>query len=199
MPMQNSNILKFILIFMLLFAPAHSFASDYDIAIVLRYQGESIPFNNMQIDNLKFIWHTAQSLPNQNGETWHYTLTSIAIRESSAGMSVIGDIGRNAPMTQGSYGLFHFQLATIKDVFRHSKITAYSHLTDTQLINKMTRDRTWATYMAIAHMNWLDRNTNSYFQMVSRWNGGNANRPYYNAVMRDMELVKMLERAGIFN
>jgi len=64
-------------------------------------------------------------------------------------------------------------------------------MSDMQIVEKLLGDDEFNATVAVRFIVWLNDSTNhNYFRTVSRYNGGNYNKPYYFRVMRNMDLIK---------
>jgi hypothetical protein len=64
-------------------------------------------------------------------------------------------------------------------------------LSDVKLVNKLLGDDRFNATVAVRFIVWLNDYTNQhYFRTVSRYNGGNYNHPYYQRVMKNMDLIR---------
>ena len=60
---------------------------------------------------------------------------------------------------------------------------------DVDLIDKLMNDNTFNAKIAVLYLVWLSDHSRSYFEMVSRYNGGSSNTPYFNRVQRNMRYL----------
>ena len=64
-------------------------------------------------------------------------------------------------------------------------------MSDVKLVNRLLSDDRFNATVAVRFIVWLSNHTNhNYFRTVSRYNGGNYNRPYYNRVMKNMQIIR---------
>lgn len=177
-------------------ALAVAFCAHASATVKISVQGRPVVFTQEQIENLRYVWDTAKQYASSNGETWHYTATTIALRESSAGMALVGDVGRNANMKNASYGMFQMQIATVRHMSRYYDWGSVKEMSDARIANLLVKSRKFSTFLALAFIDYLHHHTRSYFQQISRYNGGNVNRKYYKDIQQDMRVIVELERLG---
>ncbi|MDX1296189.1 MAG: hypothetical protein R3302_07975, partial [Sulfurimonadaceae bacterium] len=139
----------------------------------------------------------ARTIPDQSGETYENTLSAICLTESSAGKNLIGDFKSGIMITKASLGVLQIQVATARYVSeRVPSLTWVAKLTDAQIANKLLSDIELSARIAANYLVILKHRRGKYMNMVSGYNGGMTNRPYYNRVMKNMELVKKLLESG---
>ena len=63
-------------------------------------------------------------------------------------------------------------------------------MSDVKLVNKLLSDDKFNVEMAVRFIIWLNETTDySYFRTVSRYNGGENNKTYYQKVINSMQLI----------
>jgi len=125
-----------------------------------------------------------------------HTLLKIAMQESSLGLNVIGDFKPGTDITKASLGVFQFQIATV----RHNQklfpkqLGWLANYNDWQLAQRLIRDVKFSTMLACFNLRRLaaDPRRNTYCKLVSGWNGGITNLPYYANVQKHSKLVNKL-------
>ena len=173
-----------------------------------------------QVQLLRSAWYTASNIPSIQGTTWNYTITSIGLRESSAGKCRVGDIQlpyhircdpsvsssilldtilKHDDWRSASYGPYQMQIRTVRQVANVYDLAYTSQISDEQIVHLLLTDQEYALRLAIMYLNWLERTSQTYFQVVSRYNGGWANMPYYLKIQQDMRTIQHLENMGCFD
>jgi len=148
-------------------------------------------FSDNQIKTLKMVREIALKYPNKTGETFENTAMAICLTETSAGAFKIGDIGKDPNIFNASLGIMQVRLETAKFLANKLKWKEVQEMTDVKLVNKLLGDDKFNVTIAVKFIVWLNNYTkHHYFRTVSRYNGGNYNRPYYNRVMKNMQLIK---------
>ena len=148
-------------------------------------------FTDKQLETLKMVRKVALLYPNNLGETFEYTAMAICLTETSAGVFKVGDIGKNPNILNASLGIMQVRLGTARFLAEKLNWTEILQMSDMQLVNKLLGDDEFNATVAVRFIVWLNDYTNHhYFRTVSRYNGGNYNKPYYFRVMRNMDLIK---------
>ncbi len=141
-----------------------------------------------QIKKLKLVKNVALKYPNKKGKTLEKTAMSICLTETSAGLIKIGDIKRKNPnILKSSLGIMQVRMQTARFIAKKLKLKDVQKLNDVELMNKLLGDDEFNARIAIQYLVWLSNRTKNHFTAVSRYNGGNVNRPYYNRVMKNMK------------
>jgi len=148
-------------------------------------------FSDKQIEILKMVREVALQYPNSTGETFESTAMAICLTETSAGVFKIGDIGKDPNIFKASLGIMQVRLETVRFLANKLNWTEVIKMSDVRLVNKLLSDDKFNATVAVKFIVWLNEYTNyNYFRTVSRYNGGNHNRPYYGRVMRNMKLIR---------
>ncbi len=159
--------------------------------ILLSSSLSGVVFSDKQIKNLKMIREIALQHPDNTGETFDNTAMAIALTESSIGLFKVGDIGKDPNIFNASLGVMQVRLETAKFLANDIGWTEVQKMSDVRLVNRLLGDDRFNVTMGVKYIVWLSNNTkHNYFRTVSRYNGGNYNHPYYNRVMRNMQLIK---------
>lgn len=146
---------------------------------------------------MQTVRNVAKSIPDKNGKTYENTLSAICLTESSAGKNNIGDFRNKKSFTKASLGPMQIQVATARHVSRSvKKLRWLNDLDDVQLAARLLGDITLSAKVATYYVILLHEKRTDHFYAVSGYNGGMVNRPYYNRVMKNMELVNHLVSAG---
>jgi hypothetical protein len=150
-----------------------------------------------QLKVLQTVRDVARTIPDKSGETYENTLSAICLTESSAGKNLIGDFKNGVMITKASLGVLQIQVATARYVSeRVPSLEWVAKLNDAQIANKLLSDIELSARIAANYLVILKHRRGKYLNMVSGYNGGMSNHPYYNRVMKNMELVKKLLKSG---
>jgi len=148
-------------------------------------------FSEKQIETLKMIREVALQYPNSNGETFENTAMAIALTETSVGIFKIGDIGKDPNIFNASLGIMQVRLQTARFLADKLDWKEVIEMSDKKLVNELLGNDRFNVTMAVKYIVWLNEYTkHNYFRTVSRYNGGNYNRPYYGRVMKNMALIR---------
>jgi soluble lytic murein transglycosylase-like protein len=148
-------------------------------------------FSDEQIETLKLVREVALQYPNSTGETFENTAMAIALTETSAGVFKVGDIGKDPNILKASLGIMQVRLQTARFLADKLEWKEVQEMSDVKLVNKLLGDDKFNVTMAVKYIVWLNEYTkHNYFRTVSRYNGGNYNRPYYSRVMKNMALIR---------
>ncbi len=144
-----------------------------------------------QIITLKTVKNIALQYPNKKGETFEKTMMAICMVETSGGKMNYGDKQLlKKGIKKGSYGIMQVRLGTARFVAKSFKLLDVKMMSDVELIKKMMHESTFNVKIATLYIVWLSEHSKSYFEMVSRYNGGKVNHPYFNKVQKYMKLLK---------
>jgi hypothetical protein len=150
-----------------------------------------------QLHVLQTVRDVAKSIPDKNGKTYENTLSAICITESSAGKNTIGDFKHKKSFTKASLGPMQIQVATARHVSQNvKKLRWLNTLSDVQLAGRLLGDIKLSAQVATHYLVLLQNKRLDHFYAISGYNGGTTNRPYYNRVMKNMELVNHLLSSG---
>ena len=150
-----------------------------------------------QLKVLQTVRDVARTIPDQSGVTYEDTLSAICLTESSAGKNLIGDFKNGVMITKASLGVLQIQVGTARYVSERVTALAWiAGLTDAQIANKLLSDIELSARIAANYLVILKHRRGKYINMVSGYNGGMTNRPYFNRVMENMKLVKKLLKNG---
>ena len=150
-----------------------------------------------QLKVLQTVRDVARTIPDQSGGTYEDTLSAICLTESSAGKNLIGDFKNGVMITKASLGVLQIQVGTARYVSERVTALAWiAGLTDAQIANKLLSDIELSARIAANYLVILKHRRGKYINMVSGYNGGMTNRPYFNRVMENMKLVKKLLKNG---
>ena len=150
-----------------------------------------------QLQVLQTVRDVARTVPDHRGETYEDTLSAICLTESSAGKNLIGDFKKGVVITKASLGVLQIQVATARFISTRVKNLSWlGKLSDAQIANKLLTDVELSARLAAHYLALLSKARGEYLKMVSGYNGGMVNHPYYSRVMKNMELVKKLKSRG---
>jgi hypothetical protein len=144
-----------------------------------------------QILTLKTVKNVALQYPNKKGETLEETAMAICLAETSGGKVRWGDkqLLRKG-IKKASYGIMQVRLATARFVAKKYNLLDVKMMSDTQLITKMMNDPIFNAKIAVLYLVYLSDSSKSYFEAVSRYNGGRVNYPYYNKIQRCLKIIR---------
>ncbi len=150
-----------------------------------------------QLTVLQTVRDVARTIPDHSGETYENTLSAICLTESSAGKNLIGDFKKGVVITRASLGVLQIQVATARFIStRVDALSWLSGLSDARIANRLLSDIELSARIAAHYLVLLSKARGDYFKMVSGYNGGMSNHPYYARVMKNMTLVKKLVANG---
>ncbi len=144
-----------------------------------------------QILTLKTVKNIALQYPNKQGKTFEDTMMAICLAETRAGKANYGDKQLlKKGLKKGSYGVMQVRLQTARFVAKAFHITEIQEMSDVTLITKMMHNSAFNAKIATLYVVWLSEHSQNYFEMVSRYNGGKINYPYFNKIKRNLSYLK---------
>ncbi len=144
-----------------------------------------------QILTLKTVKNIALEYPTKNGETLENTAMAICMAETSGGKVRWGDKQLlKKGIKNASYGVMQVRLQTARFVAKIYDLKDIKNMSDTTLITKMMNEIVFNAKIAVLYLVWLRDTSKSYFEAVSRYNGGRVNYPYYNKVQKYIKMLK---------
>ena len=144
-----------------------------------------------QLLTLKTIKNIALEYPNKKGETFEKTMMAICMVETRGGEMNYGDKQLlKKGIKKGSYGVMQVRLQTARFVAKSFNLLVVKMMSDVELIKKMMHESTFNAKIATLYIVWLSEHSQSYFEMVSRYNGGKVNHPYFNKVQKYIRFLK---------
>ena len=150
-----------------------------------------------QIKILQTVRDVARTIPDYTGETYENTLAAICLTESSAGKNIIGDFKKGIVITKASLGSMQIQVATARFVAKRVKALKWINtLNDAQIANKLLTDVKTSAQISAYYLTLLKKARKHYFNMVSGYNGGMSNNPYYKRVMKNMQYLEQFVKNG---
>ena len=159
--------------------------------VLLPIMIEAKALNIRQILTLKTVKNIALQHPNKKGETFEKTMMAICMAETSAGRVNYGDKQLlKKGIKKASYGVMQVRLTTARFVAKHFKLLDIHAMSDVALIGKMMKESTFNAKIATLYVVWLSEHSKSYFEMVSRYNGGKVNHPYFQKIKKHLDFLK---------
>lgn len=154
----------------------------------------------------KTVYNTAKMYHAKDGMTFEKTLTSIALRESSLGLTIVGAKNNKQTLKDTSLGVMQIHLPTAKFIIKSDPIlkSHYSYLLKNNdlLVSALLHNDAFSTMIAAKYliMNYEKAKSrqmwNPWYRAISRHNGGWNNMRYFKAVMKNM---KFLEKKGMYD
>jgi len=152
---------------------------------------EASALDMRQILTLKTVKNIALQYPNKKGETFEETMMAICMAETSGGKINYGDKQLlKKGIKKGSYGVMQVRLGTARFVAKSFKLLDVQMMSDVTLIKKMMHESAFNAKIATLYIVWLSEHSKSYFEMVSRYNGGKVNHPYFNKIKKFKAFLK---------
>ena len=150
-----------------------------------------------QLKILQTVRDVARTIPDYKGETYEDTLAAICLTESSAGKNIIGDFKKGIIITKASLGSMQIQVATARYIAKRIETLNWiNSLSDAQIANKLLTDVKTSAQVSANYLTILKKSRKHYFNMISGYNGGMSNTPYYNRVMKNMKLINKYVQNG---
>ncbi|MBD3798543.1 transglycosylase SLT domain-containing protein [Sulfuricurvum sp.] len=150
-----------------------------------------------QLHVLQTVRDVAKSIPDKNGKTYENTVSAICLTESSAGKNTIGDYKYKKSLTKASLGPMQIKVSTARHVSQNvKKLRWLNNLSDIQLAGRLLGDIKLSAQVATHYLILLQNQRKEHFYAISGYNGGMINRPYYNRVMKNMDVVNHLISLG---
>jgi len=155
------------------------------LLIMMTIMIEAKDLSMKQILTLKTVKNIALQYPNKRGETFEETMMAICMAETNGGSVNYGDKQLfKKGIKKGSYGVMQVRLSTARFVAKNFHLFDVLVMSDVELIKKMMDESTFNAKIATLYVVWLSEHSNSYFEMVSRYNGGKVNYPYYHKIVK---------------
>jgi len=143
-----------------------------------------------QLLMLKTVKNIAKSYPDKRGRTFEKSAMAICMVESGCGKTNFGDkhlLKRG--IKKASYGIMQVRLQTARFVSKVYSLYDVKMMSDATLIDRLMNDDRFSVKLAVLYLVWLSDHSNSYFEMISRYNGGKVNYPYFNKVKRELKYL----------
>ena len=159
------------------------------LILVLLSQAYSLDFKQKLI--LKTVKNVASHYPDKKGRTFENTAMAICMTETSGGKLNFGDAQLlKKGIKKASYGIMQVRLGTARFVAKAFKLVAVQRMSDLELIQEMMHNNLFNAKIGVLYLVWCSNHSKSYFETVSRYNGGRVNHPYYNRVQKNLKLLK---------
>ena len=159
--------------------------------MILPIMIEAKALDMRQLLTLKTIQNIALQYPNKKGETFENTMMAICMAETRCGKAKYGDKQLlKKGIKKGSYGVMQVRLATARFVAKSFNLLDIKMMSDVMLIKKMMHESHFNAKIATLYVVWLSEHSQSYFEMVSRYNGGKVNHPYFQKIKKNLSLLK---------
>lgn len=153
-----------------------------------------------QLKTLQTVRDVAKTIPDNTGETYENTLSAICLTESSGGVHLLGDIQKGTDITKASLGALQIQIATAKHIAKLTpSLRHLLKLSDEKLATLLLTDVKTSTKIAAHLLVRLKHSRKKYFNMVSGYNGGYSNAPYYKRVKKNLSLVYKLVKQNLLH
>ena len=150
-----------------------------------------------QLKVLQTVRDVARTVPDYKGETYENTLAAICLTESSAGKNIIGDFKKGIVITKASLGVMQIQVATARFLAKRiEELEWINKLSDAQIANKLLTDTKASAQISAYYLTLLKKSRKHYFNMVSGYNGGMVNNPYYKRVMKNIKILDKYVKNG---
>jgi hypothetical protein len=140
---------------------------------------------------LKTVKNVALNYPDKNGRTFGDTAMAICMTETSGGKLKFGDAQLlKKGIKKASYGIMQVRLGTARFVAKAFKLRSIQQMSDLELIKMMMHDNLFNAKIGVLYIVWCSNHSKSYFETVSRYNGGRTNHKYFNKVKKNLKLLK---------
>ena len=150
-----------------------------------------------QLNTLQIVRDVAKTIPDYRNTTYENTLSAICLTESSAGTHVIGDIENGLDLTKASLGAMQIQVNTARHIAKLTpSLNFLLDYSNKRLASVLLTDIKISARIAAHYLIRLKKNRKKYFNMISGYNGGWSNRPYFSRVMKNFKFVKKLVKQG---
>ncbi len=153
-----------------------------------------------QLETLQVVRDVAKTISDNKGETYENTLSAICLTESSAGIHLLGDIVKGTDITKASLGALQIQLRTAKHIAKLTpSLRHLLKLDDEKLATLLLTDVKTSAKIAAHLLVRLKNSRKKYYNMVSGYNGGYSNKPYYLRVKKNLRLVYKLVKQNLLH
>lgn len=158
---------------------------------------EAFALSPEQLKVLQTVRDVARTVPDYNGETYEDTLAAICLTESSAGKNIIGDFKKGIMITKASLGAMQIQVATARYIAKRvEELKWINKLSDVEIANKLLTDIKTSAQLSAYYLTILKKKRKHYFNMVSGYNGGISNNPYFKRVMKNRKFLDKYIKNG---
>ncbi len=153
-----------------------------------------------QLSTLQSVRDAAKKIPDYKGITYENTLSAICLTESSAGVHILGDMKKGKSITNASLGPMQIKVQTARYIAKLTPSLNYLvRYSDQKIATILLTDIKTSVKIAAHYLVRLKKSRKKYFYMVSGYNGGWRNKPYYSRVMKNYRTVSMLVKKGYLN
>ena len=153
-----------------------------------------------QLSTLQSVRDAAKKIPDYRGITYENTLSAICLTESSAGVHVVGDVKKGKSLIKASLGAMQIKVSTAKYVAKLTPSLKYLlKYSDQKIATILLTDIKTSVRIAAHYLVRLKKSRKKFYNMVSGYNGGWSNKPYYSRVMKNYRTVAMLVKKGHLN
>ncbi|MCH9813286.1 MAG: hypothetical protein K0U47_05010 [Epsilonproteobacteria bacterium] len=140
---------------------------------------------------LKTVKNVASHYPDKRGHTFEKTAMAICLTETSGGKLNFGDKQLlKKGIKKASYGIMQVRLGTARFVAKEFKLLKVQRLSDLDLIKNLMHNNLFNAKIGVLYLVWCSNHSQSYFETVSRYNGGKVNHPYFNRVQKNLKIVQ---------
>jgi len=155
-------------------------------------------YSSSQIQTLQTIRDIAKTIPSKTGQTYENTLAAICITESSAGVNIIGDKNLKENITKASLGPMQIRIQTARYLGnKYTTLDWINNLNDKDLANVLLKNVECSAQISAYLLIDLEQRRSNYFQIVSGYNGGIINKPYFYRVARNLKDIHQMIKKGI--
>ena len=157
-------------------------------------------FSPEQLSTLQSVRDAAKNIKDYRGTSYENTLSAICLTESSAGVHIIGDVKQGKSLTKASLGPLQIRIGTARHIAKLTPSLNYlSTYSDQTLATILLTDIKTSTKIAAHLLVRLKKSRKKFYYVVSGYNGGWRNKPYYTRVMKNYRTVAMLVKDGRLN
>jgi len=161
------------------------------LILIVLLIGQVYALNFKQKLILKTVKNVASHYPDKKGRTFEDTAMAICMTETSGGKLNFGDKQLlKKGIKKASYGIMQVRLSTARFVAKEFGLRRVQRMSDLALIKQLMHNNLFNAKIAVLYIVWCSNHSNSYFETVSRYNGGRVNHPYYNRVQKNLKLLK---------
>lgn len=153
-----------------------------------------------QLSTLQSVRDAAKKIPDYRGITYENTLSAICLTESSAGVHIVGDVKQGKSLIKASLGPMQIRVSTAKHIAKLTPSLKYLlKYSDQKIATILLTDIKTSVRIAAHYLVRLKKSRKKFYYMVSGYNGGWNNKPYYSRVMKNYRTVAMLVKKGRLN
>ena len=153
-----------------------------------------------QLSTLQSVRDTAKQIHDYKGISYENTLSAICLTESSAGVHILGDMKSGVSITKASLGPMQIKVQTAKHIAKLTpELQFLLKYSDQKIATILLTDIKTSVKIAAHYLVRLKKSRKKFYNMVSGYNGGWSNKPYYSRVMKNYRTVSMLVKKGVLN